>query len=76
VYISSFALFILKALGEYFPPGTTLYKTTNSTPESIETLASTHTIMLINKSGAEAVVSLNGHRVTLYPYQVSILAYR
>jgi hypothetical protein len=65
-----------KALGEYFPPGTALYKTTNSTPESIETLASTHTIILINKSGAETVVSLNGHRVMLNPYQVSMLAYQ
>ncbi len=65
-----------KALKDHFPPGTTLYKTINSTPESIETLASAHAIMLINKSASKILVLVNEHKVILHPYQVNIVQYR
>lgn len=60
-----------KAFKDYFAPGTQIYKTVVSTPESVEALASATTIMLVNKTAKSMTVSVNGSIVSLGPYEVS-----
>ena len=63
----------IRALKDSFPPGTTLYKTTVSTSESIEALASSNKVLLVNKTAKNLTASINGSVVSLTPYQVRLI---
>lgn len=63
----------LKALSDYFPPGTALYSTVVSLPGAVEALASAKKIMLVNKLHKLLLVSINRHAIQLAPYQVSVI---
>jgi hypothetical protein len=63
-----------KAFKDYFAPGTRLYKTTVSAPESIEALASANHIMLVNKTPKALTIDVNGSVVSLESYQVRIIS--
>ena len=65
--------FSYKAFKDYFAPGTEIYKTIVSAPESIEALASASHIMLVNKTTKSLTASVNGSVVALSPYQVCIV---
>lgn len=62
-----------KAFKDYFSPGTKIYKTVVSAPDSIEALASANIIMLVNKTTKSLTVSVNGSVVSLSPYQVRVI---
>lgn len=63
-----------KAFKDYFPPGTKIYKTVVSSPESVEALASANNIMLVNKTAKSLTVDVNGFIVSLSPYQVHVIS--
>jgi hypothetical protein len=63
-----------KAFKDYFGPGTRIYQTTVSTPESVAALASSSHIMLINKTTTNINVSINNKIVLLKSYQVGVFA--
>ena len=62
-----------KAFNDYFGSGTKIYKTTVSMPNSVEALASSTKVMLINKTANALIVSVNGEIILLNPYQVSVI---
>ena len=64
--------FSYKAFKGYFAPGTEIYNTTVSAPESIEALASASHIMLVNKTTKNLTASVDGTVVALSPYQVCV----
>ncbi|MGZ3623653.1 MAG: hypothetical protein ACXWPS_00840 [Ktedonobacteraceae bacterium] len=64
--------FSYKAFKDYFAPGTAIYNTVVSAPESIETLASASHIMLVNKTTKSLTASVNGSFFALSPYQVCV----
>jgi hypothetical protein len=61
-----------RAIHDYFPPGTALYKSTSSSP-NVEVLASATHTLLINKTPTSIVVTVNGTAITLGGYEVRIL---
>ncbi len=61
-----------KAFKDYFAPGTELYKTIVSAPESVEALASASHIMLVNKTPKSLSASVDGSVFALSPYQVCV----
>jgi hypothetical protein len=61
-----------KAFKDYFAPGTEIYKTIVSAPESVEALASASHIMLVNKTTKNLTASVDGSVVALSPYQVCV----
>jgi Glycosyl hydrolases family 39 len=61
-----------RAFDDYFPPGTTLYRTTSSSPD-VEVLASATNTLLINKRSSNVTVSVNGTLVTLDRYSVRVV---
>ncbi|HEY7122639.1 MAG TPA: hypothetical protein VH540_01690 [Ktedonobacterales bacterium] len=63
----------LKALNDDFPPGTLLYHTAVSFPDTVEALASAKKIMLVNKLNRPLSVSVASQTIQLAPYQVSVL---
>jgi hypothetical protein len=63
-----------KAFKDYFGPGTPIYKTTVSDPESIEALASSSHVMLVNKTTRNINVGVGNTVVALKSYQVEVLA--
>ena len=63
-----------KALRDYFGPGTRIYQTTVSDPESIAALASSNHIMLINKTTRNINVGIKNKVVLLKSYQVAVFA--
>lgn len=63
-----------KAFKDYFGPGTRIYQTTVSDPESITALASSSHIMLINKTSSNHYVGINNKVVQLKSYQVAVFA--
>jgi hypothetical protein len=65
--------FSLKALANYFPPGTPLYHVVISLPGAVEALASARQVMLVNKMDQTLSVSIHGHITQLAPYQVSVV---
>jgi hypothetical protein len=66
--------YILKELKDNFGPGVRIYQTTITSPESVEALASSNRVMLVNKTANTLTVSLNYKKVVmLQPYQVEIL---
>lgn len=66
------AYYAWKAFHDIFPPGTTLYNTTSSSPTLLALSSGTHTL-LINQQNAPITVGVNGLAVTLNPYQVRVL---
>ena len=64
--------FSYKAFKDYFAPGTQIYNTVVSAPESIEALASASHIMLVNKTTKSLTASFNGSVFALSPYQVCV----
>lgn len=56
-----------------FPSGTILYNTLVSAPNSIEALASSNMLMLVNKTASNLLVDVDGTFLTLTPYQVVVL---
>lgn len=62
-----------KALHNDFPAGTLLYNTTISEPGSIEALASSNILMLVNKTASNVVVDADNTMLTLAPYQVLLV---
>jgi hypothetical protein len=67
--------FSYKAFKDYFGPGTQIYKTTVSDPESIEALASANHIMLVNKTARSFNVGIGNTVVVLKSYQVETIAH-
>ncbi len=65
--------FSLKALNDYFPPGTLLYHTVVSLPKAVEALASAQKVILVNKMNQPLSVTVNSHTIQLAPYQVSVV---
>jgi len=63
-----------KAFKDYFAPGTTIYKTTVSTPGSIEALASATKVMLVNMTANGIPVTVTNTTVWLNPYQVLVMS--
>jgi hypothetical protein len=63
-----------KAFNDYFGSGTRIYKTTISMPNSIEALASSTRVMLVNKTANAFMVSVNGEIVLLNPFQVDVIS--
>ena len=59
-----------QALKIYFPPGTTIYGT-RSSPE-IDALASATKTILVNKTAQKLIVTFQGKKVQLQPYQVEL----
>jgi hypothetical protein len=65
----------LKAFKDCFAPGTEIYNTMISAPESIEALASATNVMLVNKTPKDlSSVNVAGSVVSLDPYQVRVLS--
>ena len=62
-----------KAFKSSFAPGTPIYKTTVSAPESIEALASTNRVLLVNRTAKSITASIDGSIVSLTPYQVRVI---
>lgn len=62
-----------KALNDYFGVGTEIYKTTVSMPNSVEALASSTRVMLVNKTANTLTVSIRGRSFLLGPYQVDVV---
>jgi len=67
--------FSYKAFKDYFAPGTEIYKTVVSAPESIEALASTSHIMLVNKTTKSLTANVNGSAFALSPYHVCVMSF-
>ncbi len=63
-----------KAFTDCFAPGTKLYETTVSAPESVEALASATHVMLVNKTPKGLIVDVKGSVVSLSPYQVRVIS--
>jgi hypothetical protein len=64
-----------KAFKDYFGPGTRIYQTTVSDPESIAALASSNHVMVINKTTRNINVGINNKVVVrLKSYQVAVFA--
>lgn len=63
---------VVKIFNTDFGAGTQLYKATSSSPE-IEVLASSTRALLINKRKANVTVVLNGHNLTMAPYEVRVV---
>lgn len=63
---------VVKIFNTDFGPGTRLYKATSSSPD-VEVLASATRILLINKRKANVTVVLNGHNLTMAPYEVRVV---
>ena len=61
-----------KVFKDYFGPGIQIYKTTVSDPESVEALASSSHIMLVNKTTRDINVGINDKVVPLTSYQVAV----
>jgi hypothetical protein len=61
-----------RAFHDNFPPGTTLYRASSSSPD-LEVLASATHTLLINKRSSSLTASVNGSAVTLAPYEVRVL---
>ncbi len=55
---------------QYFAPGTTLTQTTIAPDGLVDAVASSTTIMLLNRTPDALTVSVNGKAVALAPYQV------
>lgn len=62
-----------KAFNDYFSSGAKIYKTTISMPNSVEALASSTRVMLVNKTAKALMVSVNGKIILLNPYQVTVI---
>lgn len=62
-----------KAFKDFFAPGTQLYTTTISTPDSVAALASATKVLLVNKTDQTLSVAVNSTQTTLTPYQVSVV---
>ena len=62
-----------KNLHNDFPAGTLLYNVTVSAPTSIEALASSSMLMLVNKTATNLAVNADGTVLTLSPYQVLVI---
>lgn len=62
-----------RALKDYFPPGTPIYKTTVSSPKYVEALASASTLLLVNKTDRATDVHINSTVLSLEPYQVRVI---
>ncbi|BCL81645.1 hypothetical protein ccbrp13_41100 [Ktedonobacteria bacterium brp13] len=60
-----------KALMENFGVGTKLYQTNVSNPASVDALASSGMLLLVNKTANSVQVHVNGSTIALNPYQVS-----
>jgi hypothetical protein len=65
--------FSYRAFKDYFSPGTNLYKSTASPAGQVDALASSDTVMLVNKTASTLLVSVNGDVMSLDPYQVTVL---
>jgi hypothetical protein len=63
-----------KAFKDYFGPGTRIYDTTVSNPDSVTALASSSHIMLINKTTMNINIGINHKVVLLKSYQVAVFA--
>ena len=63
-----------KAFKDYFGPGTRIYKTTVTDPESIEALASSSHVMLVNKTTRNINVGVGNKVVALKSYSVTVLS--
>jgi hypothetical protein len=61
-----------KSLMDNFKSGTTIYKTSVSNPTAVGAMASKDHLMLVNKTSNDITVSVNGTKIPLTPYQVSI----
>jgi hypothetical protein len=62
-----------KLFHDDFPPGTTLYQATSSSP-GVEAVASATRTLLINETNSTLTVSVNGTVVTLAPFDVRDVA--
>ncbi len=62
----------IKALKDYFGPGTPLYKAT-VTPGGVTVLASKTKTMLVNRSGFSLDILINGRVLKLSPYQIIVI---
>ena len=63
-----------KAFNHYFGSGTKIYKTTVFMPNSVEALASSTQVMLVNKTAHALIISVNREIVWLDPYQVEVVS--
>jgi hypothetical protein len=65
--------FSYRAFKDYFGPGADLYAATASPAGRVDVLASSDTVMLVNKTATTLLVSLTSDMVSLEPYQVTVL---
>jgi hypothetical protein len=65
---------VLNTLNDYFSPGTQVYDTRVSVPASVEALASSSHVLLVNKTAKTMTVSIDDKAVvSLQPYQVGVV---
>jgi len=66
--------YVLKDLNTYFAHGVRIYQTIVSDSNSVEALASSSWVMLVNKTAKRLTVSIDYKKmVSLQPYQVTVL---